>query len=101
MLKNTPTWVNKTCNNCDLLPVCPSCAGFNWEINNDPYERTTFHCEALALEVSARCMYEAGMIAKIKQIDSLTPAEKREIKLKVEVLRYIDENGFYIPHRDE
>lgn len=100
-LENTPTWMNVKCNKCDLLPVCPSCIGFNWEINDEPYKRTTFHCEALALEVIARCKYEAGMIEKIEQIDSLSLSEKQELKLKVETLRYIEENGFYIPLLEE
>jgi radical SAM protein with 4Fe4S-binding SPASM domain len=98
-LKTDISWKTKKCENCDLLPVCPTCAGFNWEINNDPYLRTTFHCEALALEVIARCKYEAWKLSNTDadQVEKLSYKEQVKIKETLEILKYVNKNGFYVP----
>lgn len=41
------------CASCVLLQICPTCQGFNFEINCHPLKRTTFHCEFFKLEVLA------------------------------------------------
>jgi uncharacterized protein len=98
-IKTDITWKTKKCQGCDLMPICPSCIGFNWEINNDPYQRTTFHCDALALEVKARCKYEAWKISNIKtdEVEKLPHKKQIRIKETLAVLRYLNENGFYVP----
>ena len=46
-------WGPDKCRTCPLIALCPTCAGFNWEVNGDSAQRTTFHCEAFKLEVLA------------------------------------------------
>jgi radical SAM protein with 4Fe4S-binding SPASM domain len=96
-IEKDPIWKTEKCRGCDLLPVCPSCAGFNWEINNDPYLRTTFHCEALALEVMARCRYESEILTNLDKVEELSPLDQIKLKEKLEVLHFINENGFFVP----
>jgi radical SAM protein with 4Fe4S-binding SPASM domain len=96
-MNKTPNWETEKCQPCDLLPVCPSCVGFNWEINKNPYQRTTFHCDALALEVIARCKYESRILPPIDQVEKLSDLEQAKLKEKSEVLDFLNKNGFYVP----
>ncbi len=51
-------WKPDKCNECKLIHSCPTCAGYNWEINGDTGYRTTFHCDSFKLEVKASCLLE-------------------------------------------
>lgn len=46
-------WKPAACSDCKIVTSCPTCAGFNWEVNGDSGFRTTFHCGAHKLEVLA------------------------------------------------
>lgn len=52
-------WKPENCAECKILDLCPVCAGFNWQENGDTGTRTTYHCEALKLEVLASAKLEA------------------------------------------
>jgi uncharacterized protein len=47
------SWGPDQCATCKLLSVCPTCAGYNWQVNGDSGIRTTYHCEAFKLEAMA------------------------------------------------
>jgi len=51
-------WKPGKCNECKLIHSCPTCAGYNWEINGDTGHRTTFHCDSFKLETKASCLLE-------------------------------------------
>ena len=41
------------CQNCLLIPICPTCQGFNWEVHSNTLRRTTFHCEFFKRDIVA------------------------------------------------
>ena len=53
------TWKPEKCDGCQLIKICPTCAGFNWQENGDSGVRTTYHCEAFKLEVLASAKLQA------------------------------------------
>jgi len=53
------SWKPERCAECQLIKLCPTCAGFNWQENGDSGIRTTYHCEAFKLEVLASAKLQA------------------------------------------
>lgn len=41
------------CSACQLLPICPTCQGYNLEDQGHVRHRTTYHCDFFKLEVAA------------------------------------------------
>ncbi|NIR04326.1 MAG: hypothetical protein GTN82_02750 [Candidatus Aminicenantes bacterium] len=86
-------WKPDKCANCKLIPSCPTCAGFNWEINNDTGIRTTFHCESFKLEVMASCLLEWKRLKqKIKDLSDINEEDKIKMKMRLEAIWSIIEN---------
>jgi len=88
-------WMPEDCSKCKIVSSCPTCAGYNWEINGDSSIRTTFHCEAHKLQVLA-----AGKIAlkRLKQkplsyFKSLSVFERKTIDSKAQSLLELINNG--------
>jgi len=88
-------WKPEECNECKIVQSCPTCAGYNWEINNDSAVRTTYHCESHKMEVMAAAKIAAYRLKKtpLSQFDSLPPDEKDFIYKKVNTLIELMENG--------
>jgi radical SAM protein with 4Fe4S-binding SPASM domain len=87
-------WKPDECSECKLILSCPTCAGFNWESNNDTGIRTTFHCEAHKLEVLASSKLEAIRLAqKINKLTTLSLLEKKRLKKRLEAVWDLIDNG--------
>jgi radical SAM protein with 4Fe4S-binding SPASM domain len=86
-------WKPESCENCKLIPSCPTCAGYNWEVNNDTGIRTTFHCEAYKLGVMAACKLEWNRLKqKLSEVDDIPDKDKKRLKMRLEAIWSIIEN---------
>jgi len=85
-------WKPDECSQCELIHSCPTCAGYNWEINGDTAVRTTFHCETFKREVVASCMIEWKRLRKRLRNNEITDNfEKANTKKKLDaILKLID-----------
>ena len=83
------------CANCKIIHSCPTCAGFNWEVNGDTGIRSTYHCEAHKLEVLAAAQIAAERLNKmpISDIDSLKKEERVLLKQRIRALFDLIEEG--------
>ena len=89
------TWKPEKCSNCKLLPSCPTCAGFNWEINGETGIRSTFHCESFKREVMASCILEWKRLRqKMKTETMLTIEDKKMVKRRINAILELIDNGF-------
>lgn len=87
-------WLPDGCAECKLILSCPTCAGFNWEVNKDTAIRSTYHCEAFKSEVIASARLEAIRITqKMKELDDIPDDQKRRLKLRLEAVWQLTENG--------
>jgi radical SAM protein with 4Fe4S-binding SPASM domain len=59
LVNRQTTWGPERCAECQLVTICPTCAGFNWQENGDSGIRTTYHCESIKLEVLASAKLQA------------------------------------------
>lgn len=50
------------CDDCKFIDACPTCPGYNWQVNGHPESRTSFHCEFIKLQLLA--------IAKLKYMQN-------------------------------
>ncbi len=86
-------WRPEGCAECKLILSCPTCAGFNWEVNKDTGIRSTYHCEVFKSEVMASARLEAIRLGqKMKDLDSMPDDEKRRLKLRLEAVWQLAEN---------
>jgi radical SAM protein with 4Fe4S-binding SPASM domain len=85
-------WKPEGCSKCECLPICPTCAGFNWESNDDSGIRTTYHCESFKLEVLASAKLQALRLEK-SGLKDLLPGEEYKIANKVNAIIYLINNG--------
>lgn len=84
------SWKPESCMNCKLVLSCPTCAGYNWEVNGDSAVRTTFHCESYKREVVASCKIEARrMLKSLDAIPTVSPEEKRQIRLRYNAINQV------------
>jgi len=88
-------WNPEQCKDCKIVNFCPTCAGYNWEVYNDTGIRTTFHCDAIKLEVLASAKLAALKLQKrqLHELESLTPVEQKRIKNYLNVLFELIEEG--------
>jgi len=87
-------WKPEECENCKLLPICPTCAGYNWELNGDSGIRSTFHCEAIKLEVLASAKLQAIRIEQNqKDLSTLPQEEIHLLKRRADAILEINNNG--------
>ena len=86
-------WKPETCVDCKLIPSCPTCAGYNREINGDTGHRTTFHCESFKLEVMASCLLEWKRLRrKLNNIGSMSDKEIVQAKARIDAIEAFIEN---------
>lgn len=90
-----PQWKNEECLNCKVLHSCPTCAGYNWELNDDTAIRTTFHCKAIKLEILASAKLAALKLKnhQMPELSSLPYSEQQKIKNHFEVLLKLINEG--------
>lgn len=88
-------WKPDTCSKCPIVLTCPTCAGFNWQENQDTGVRTTYHCEAHKLEVLAAAKIIAYRIDKIpvSYWNMITPEERIALNDQVNALLELIKNG--------
>jgi len=88
-------WLPIECTECKIVHSCPTCAGFNWQENNDCAIRTRYHCEAHKLEVIAAAMINAHRLTQISEsfLEQTSPLNKTMIDQKLNSLIYLIENG--------
>ena len=87
-------WTPDKCFNCKLILSCPTCAGYNWEVNSDTGMRTIFHCEFYKIEVLASCKLHAIRLSeRLSEFNRLSLKEKKQIKVRYEALMDMINNG--------
>jgi uncharacterized protein len=88
-------WKPEECARCKLIDSCPTCVGFNWEINGDTSIRTTYHCEAYKLEVLASSKLAAIRMGQqsISKLKNLPLKEAYKFKKRLEAVWELIENG--------
>ena len=88
-------WKPEICSNCKIVNSCPTCAGYNWEENNDTGIRTTYHCESNKLEVLASAKLIALKLKKhqIPELESMNLENRKKLKKRIDVLWELIENG--------
>ncbi len=88
-------WKPAKCASCKFVSICPTCVGFNWEVEGDESVRTTYHCEALKLEVLAAAKLNAERLERmpIKEVSQLPKMEAYRLKRSLEVIMELNECG--------
>lgn len=88
------SWKPDKCVKCKIFPSCPTCAGFNWEVNGDTGIRTIFHCDAHKIEVKAATKLESIFLSRKSdtELNSLSPKERKKLKMKLDVIYDLMEN---------
>lgn len=88
-------WKPEKCNNCQFIPSCPTCVGFNYQDNGDPWIRTTYHCEAFKLGILASCKLEAFRLSKMtpNELKELPKIERTKLLNRLEAILHIIKNG--------
>jgi len=95
LINRQSCWKPEECAQCKILHSCPTCAGFNWEVNGDTGIRTTFHCDAHKLEVLTASKIYAYRYKKISssQLSALSPEDRRAMNERVSALLELIKNG--------
>lgn len=88
-------WQPEKCANCRYVSLCPTCAGYNWEINGDSGARTDFHCEAFKLELLASAKLVALRLTQksITDIEEIPANEAVIVKRKIDSILNLVEEG--------
>ncbi len=83
------------CLSCKLISACPTCAGFNWEINGTTGIRTIYHCEAYKLEFLASAKLHAIRLGEfaIEKIKELPEKELGLEKARLETILSLIQEG--------
>lgn len=89
------SWKPDKCNACKLALLCPTCAGFNWQVNGDSGTRTTYHCEAFKLEVQASAKLQALRLLQRTPSDlaNLSPKKAHIAKFQLDTILDLATNG--------
>jgi uncharacterized protein len=69
LVNRQKVWKPKECEECKFINICPTCVGYNWQLNRDTGARTTFHCDEFKLEVLASAKLEALRLGKMDNND--------------------------------
>ncbi len=68
-----------SCAACQLLPVCPECRAFNYEVHGDTNHKTTFHCEFVKIQQRASAIMAIHDIEEVyAQMDKEALSEKEK-----------------------
>jgi uncharacterized protein len=88
-------WKPDKCAQCKFIVSCPTCAGFNYQVNGDTAIRTTFHCEAFKLGILATCKLEGLRLSQVKdsELETLSQEEKESYIHRLDAIINIIENG--------
>lgn len=87
-------WGPEKCSECKLLSLCPTCAGYNYEVNKNGKVRTTFHCEFFKLELLASAKLTLNRILKkYNDVTSLPMEVKSILKRRLNALHHFMEVG--------
>lgn len=88
-------WKPVQCAECKYISLCPTCAGFNWEVNGSTGIRTTYHCEAFKLELLASAKLQAIRLGRQKPEDlaQLPRDEAARIKRRINTILELAESG--------
>jgi len=88
-------WKPGKCSGCKLIASCPTCAGFNYQVNGDTAIRTTYHCEAFKLGVMASCKLEALRLNQLSESEfaNFSEEEKNNRRRRLDAVIDIIENG--------
>lgn len=88
-------WKPDKCSECKLLFSCPTCAGFNYQVNSDTGIRSTFHCEAYKLGLMAQCNLEASRFHQLEESgwEKITEKEKDKYRSRLAVILDIIDSG--------
>jgi hypothetical protein len=87
--------VNEKCATCIFDGICPTCEGYNYEINGSCLARTDFHCEFFKLEMiaSARLCLLDEKAYLLENEESEYVAEKQKERLqKLLAIKTINDN---------
>ncbi len=89
------TWRPEECTECQLVRICSTCAGFNWQENGDSGIRTTYHCDAFKLEVmaSAKLQVQRLLQQQPEDLAKLPPEEALTIKRRIDAILDFASNG--------
>ena len=89
------SWKADKCSDCKLVASCPTCIGFNYQVNGDTAIRTTYHCEAFKLGVKASCKLEALRLSQLSESEfaNFSEEEKNNRRLRLNAVIDIIENG--------
>jgi len=95
IVNNQIEWRPEECKLCKLISICPTCAGFNWQINGDTGIRTRFHCDAFKVEFIASAKLEANRIANMDDLNlrNLSAEELQKKKSRIEVIYKLINEG--------
>ncbi len=89
------TWGPERCAKCRIVSLCPTCAGFNWQVNGNPATRTTYHCEAFKLEFLASAkLHAVRLMQQAANLSILSPNQiSEEAKLRLDAILDLATNG--------
>ena len=69
--------ITSCCRYCMFKPACQTCEAHNWEVNGNPKNRTTFHCEFIKLQIWGTAQVHAMRLEKkIQEIKLMTDEER-------------------------
>lgn len=95
LVNRQKSWEPEQCSNCRWNQICPTCAGYNWQMNGESGIRTTNHCQAFKLELQASAKLQALRLLQQRPDDfaNLSPEETYMTKLRIDQLLNIAEHG--------
>ena len=72
--------VSSKCDDCKFVDACPTCPGFNWQVNGHPESRTSHHCEFIKLQLLAtaklNCLKNQSLV---RRLASSNPPHAKEL----------------------
>ena len=83
----------KECAECPLLPMCPGCSAYNYELNGNVNHKTRFHCEFFQLELRASSLLTFRDMEKVRTeigLDNLTEEEKGFINQRIRSALFVE-----------
>lgn len=84
----------KKCADCELLAMCPTCYGYNYEYYGDLDRKTTFHCEFFKLQARSAAILTFKDIERIKNqvgLHNLSNDEKVILNRRIQSALFVEE----------